>query len=305
MARAGVCNLASSVGGPLRAVRREPFGRTMKQPEIYLDTNTSSYLYSPRPGWPPGRLAAIRARLRRRVDMGAFRVLGSVAVIEELTGIAYREQHRYRQTIRLLLDLYGRRILLPVLQMAKAEAAQRQPLQFNERFLARATVADLQSVVLNPRVVSEISDHLYASSRTFKADFDARRDRVRKELGLRENEEPSFRQWWKRAGSLIDDWTKDVLAGAALELPGPFAPHEVPSVRRFVAYYMGRMILNLGSNRRIDGSDEYDARHYVAASYADVMVTDDARFRDTYQQIPSPSFVLETFDDFVNTRLGL
>jgi hypothetical protein len=79
----------------------------------------------------------------------------------------------------------------------------------------------------------------------------------------------------------------------------------VASVRRFVAYYMGRMILNLGSNRRIDGSDAYDARHYVAASYADVMVTDDARFRETYQQIPSPTFVLETFDEFVTKRLDL
>jgi hypothetical protein len=237
--------------------------------------------------------------------MGAFRVLGSVAVIEELTGIAYREQHRYRQTMRFLLDLYGRRILLPVLQMARAEAAQRRPLQFNERFLARGTVGNLQSVVLNPRVVSEISDHLYASSRAFKVDFEARRDRVRKELGLRENEEPSFKQWWKRADSLIDDWTTDVLSGAALEVTGPLAPSEVPSVRRFVAYYMGRMILNLGSNRRIDGSDAYDARHYVAASYADVMVTDDARFRQTYQQIPSPAFVLETFDHLVSTHLGL
>jgi len=277
----------------------------MKQPEIYLDTNPSSYLFLPRAGWSAERLVAVRARLRRRVRQGAFRIVGSVAVIEELTGIAYQDQLRYRQTMKFLLDLYGRRILLPLLQMARAEAAERRLLQFNERFLPRGMVVDLQSVALNPEVVSEISDHLYASSRAFKADFETRRDKVRKELGLRESEEPTFRQWWKRADALIDDWTSDVLAGAALEAAGPFAPHEVPSVRRFVAYYMGRMILNLGANRRIDGSDEYDARHYVAASYADAMVTDDARFRETYQQIPSPTFVLQTFDEFVTNRLGL
>jgi hypothetical protein len=70
------------------------------------------------------------------------------------------------------------------------------------------------------------------------------------------------------------------------------------------AYYMARIALNVGENRKIVGSDMYDIQHYGHASYADLMVTDDRAFIATYETIPDKPFAIEKFAAFA-ARLGV
>jgi hypothetical protein len=60
---------------------------------------------------------------------------------------------------------------------------------------------------------------------------------------------------------------------------------EFGAIWRFHAYKLARIYLNVAEGRRIKGSDLFDAHHYVAASYMNVMVSDDRDLRDTCPQI--------------------
>src|SRR5207249_744374 len=72
-----------------------------------------------------------------------------------------------------------------------------------------------------------------------------------------------------------------------------------PSVWNFYAYRMTRMYLNVFHNRRIRPSDVIDAHHFVAGSYSDVIVTDDADFKATCSHIGYVGPKLMRFSDFV------
>jgi len=82
-------------------------------------------------------------------------------------------------------------------------------------------------------------------------------------------------------------------------------PQALQSIWRFHAYKMARIFLNVGEGRKVLGSDMYDAHHYVAASYTDLLVTDDAGFQATCEAIPNPRLKVVTFEEFVVKYLGV
>src|SRR3989442_875259 len=65
------------------------------------------------------------------------------------------------------------------------------------------------------------------------------------------------------------------------------------------AYILARVALNVGQNRAIKGSDQYDPDHEANAASADLLVTDDGPFLDTYNSIPDQPFAVESFSAFV------
>jgi hypothetical protein len=61
---------------------------------------------------------------------------------------------------------------------------------------------------------------------------------------------------------------------------------------------MARIYLNVGENRSIKESDYYDAEHWAAATYADVLVRDDAAMTDTMKLISRADLIVEGFEAF-------
>lgn len=266
--------------------------------EIYLDTNAINYLFE-REGYTPHVLDEIRTRLRNAVCSGSLIVMADTTLLEELAGTAYRNNAKYQRMFDYIHGLIGSNWLLPLNERVKCEANLKRPLKDQERMLVSSPTNDLSTVL-------EVSDDSYERKKKFKQDHDASRSTLIDQFG-RAPLMANAKAWWAEAERIIPGWVIDYFEASQdiLDLPKDRSqwplPKEVPSAWNFITYYLARLWMNLGKGSRIVPSDENDARHYSAAAYANVMVTDDAAFIETYAEIPNTPFKLERFSDFVKT----
>lgn len=151
--------------------------------------------------------------------------------------------------------------------------------------------------------------------RKFRADEIALREQTRAHLKgvLRtgDNVPIVLRDWWSRHRENIKDWARDHFRDRRHELELPDDETVWPAFENLSALWngysfaMALIYLNVGENRAIRASDDVDRHHYVAASYTDVLVTDDDDFRRTCEMIPTTSFQIQSFDEFVRQHLGV
>ncbi len=110
------------------------------------------------------------------------------------------------------------------------------------------------------------------------------------------------RAWGKQEmRAQIDQWARDTLAQMVADekLPPEAAdlePLAVPTLRSMTAYFMARIVQNVGHRARIRGSDLFDHYHYSSGVYADLIVSDDGDFTRTVKVIDD-KFPIQTFDE--------
>jgi hypothetical protein len=275
--------------------------------KLYLDTNAANYLYG-RVGWSDHATRSVRRALASECESGRIDLLMSFATLEELSGLGRQDLPRFTKTIKFLLDLAGPRLLLPMNERIKAEVVARGLLNGNTRFVSSSVRRRLRAQVMGHSFVKEVSDAVRRDVDAFGADMEAKRTAIRARLGPEWSSHTA--RWWDSALPQIDDWTNDYLKASAEALALPADPEQWPQPRQVPtawsshAYYMARIALNVGQNRRINDSDRYDHAHYASAIYADLMVTDDRAFVETYTAIPDKPFVVEGFTEFA-ARLGV
>jgi hypothetical protein len=274
---------------------------------IYLDTNAVNYLFG-YSNWAPDHLKAVRRALAGACGDGRLAVVVSLGLAEELAGLQRTDPIRYGRMVKFVYDLAGWRILLPLPERMKGEVVTRAKLGGRAPFLSTELRAQLRRSMTQPSFAQEAAYEVHAQRTSFEEHQRAKRTEVRKKLG------PKWaahtRDWWQDALPLIDLWTSDDMAASpGLNLPGDRMlwprPVEVPSAWHAKAYQMARIALTVGENRRIQGSDLWDAIHYADAIYADVMVTDDGPFVETCNAIPAKPFAIESFRAFAEQRLGV
>jgi hypothetical protein len=99
----------------------------------------------------------------------------------------------------------------------------------------------------------------------------------------------------------IDEWTRDALAQMIADGKLPpeatdLEPSALPTLRSMTAYFMARIVQNVGHRARIRGSDLFDHYHYSSAIYADLIVSDDGDFTRTVKVIDD-KFPIQTFEE--------
>ncbi len=274
---------------------------------LYLDANAGSYLQN-HPAWPSATLREIRRALAEGCNSGRIELIISTTLIEEIAGISHGELPRYVRTAKCVFDLAGANFLLPVNERVKAEVAAGQALIGGARFLSASRRREVRTHMMRHGFAHDVAGGVRDQAQQFKDDMEQRRQGIRAKLG--QDWSTHTARWWDRALPQIDDWTVDYFRASrdVLGLPDDEAlwpaPRSIPTAWYLHAYYMARIALNVGQNRRIAGSDRYDAAHYAGAVYADVMVSDDAAFIETYNAIPDRPFDVESFHDFAR-RLGV
>lgn len=274
---------------------------------VYLDTNAASYVYQ-HPSWPANRLAAVRRALARECEGGRIRVIVSTSLVEELTGIGAIDPARYVRTTKFVLDLAGPSFLLPHNERVKAEVANAGRLVGRAAFLQARRRNEFRSHVMGGVFSQEVADAVRQQVASYERDMQERRDSIRDKLGSTWSSNTA--RWWDAALPQIDDWTLDYMRASKTILCLPDdetiwpPPRQLPTAWHAHAYFMARIALNVGQNRRVSGSDLYDQSHYANAAYADLMITDDRAFVETYQAIPDRPFALESFREFAE-RLGV
>lgn len=276
----------------------------------YLDTNAASNLF--RPG------AADDVRVRA-ADMlidearGGSRIAFSVAILDELAAVAKHDRGLFDR-ITGFLWLGEDRLLRSTYDLAHLEVAARRRLVDREPFESRDVRRDVRRWYGQGAFLAERAADVRRQTEEFKREEEARRADVRRQVAaspqIRRPIAVESRDWWATAEQRIGEWVReswktDARDYGLSEDPASWPqPWTIPTVWGMFAFKMARMHLNIGENRRVDGSDFHDAHHYVAASYAEVLVTDDARFRQTCELIPTTPFRVVGLDEFVRSVVG-
>jgi hypothetical protein len=273
---------------------------------VYLDTNAASNLYS-YDACPPARLQETRRALAGACESGAIKVIASDSLLDELTGLAAKDRRRYGRLLKFLLDVAGPHILLPHNDRMRAEIQRGGRLTGAGCFMPRGMRRAVRTHTMRYQFADTVAADVRQRVKKYEDDYKERREGLRKRIG--DNWRRDMAAWWKGALPEIDQWTTDHLDGLREHLGIPTHgalpdPRSVPTAWYMQAFSMARIALTVGEDRKINGSDLYDVQHYGHATYADLMVTDDAGFAATYEAIPDKPFKIETFAAFA-ARLGV
>ena len=280
--------------------------------DVYVDTNATGYFDS-HPAWNPDVLSSARDQLRQRVQSGDLSVFVSYPLLEEVLGLLAFNAEKYYRVMGLLLDVSQFNLLRSTDELGRTEVANGNLRGRNERLEWFGTAVTVRRALRKGHGLEDIPRLTQAIFSQFETDENDRREEIRVRLAESTNVRPleQTRRWWQSAEAQVDDWVSDHMVsnrerlGLPADRAGWPAPSTLQTIWHFYAYKMARIYLNLGENRRVRGSDCYDAHHYAAAASMDVMVTDDSDLRATAAVIPNPPFRLLTFEEFVVNELGV
>lgn len=314
---------AAAQGGsshPRREIEGRPFGvpvyahavgggisLTFVSELVYLDTNAWNYLFG-HPDHSHEALLRARSRLIQYVADNKVLPVASLPLYEEVIGAARHSPEKFQAMSELLFRVVERRWLVPLSDRWRQEAAMGGLLPPMERYLPRQVRRGLQK--LSPPILAKIADNTYQQGKRFKAEQEEIREQMRRSLpevlgnpALHIN--VVIDDWWREEMD-IGSWVRDLVGETAvkgvIESSHPRAQlHELlPSAWHFMAYKLARIKRNLGEGRKITTSDYIDAEHYAAGPYVDVLVSDDAEFQRTCNDLPASSFRTHTFAELVN-----
>jgi hypothetical protein len=288
---------------------------------VLLDTNAVGSLYEPRQGRSPDDLAVVRYLLADRVRNGSVQVVIAYRLLEEYAPVQRSDPGRYMATLDYLQRLVGPHLLLPVDQLVAREARTRRRLRYDECIFDPATREGLWRISRLPETLDATAPELEKMKSDHAASMVRHRERahgiyLQRRLGDTIAKDgakpPSFdevaRIWGKKeVRAQIDGWTLDTLKQmiADRKLVPPEAADldasAVPTLRAMTAYFMARIVQNVGYRARIRGSDLFDHYHYSSAVYADLIVSDDGDLTRSVKIIDDKPIM--TFDELRSSLL--
>lgn len=274
---------------------------------VYFDHNCLAYLLG-QPvlngaGWTDTGTTALRAELRHAVAGGQIVVLGSEFHLEEASRIP--DDAARRRFLDFFWDTVKWWLLMPTRDLTRAEAAVRRPLEGNEPFEDYCRRRLLRHLSLTRRSIGPETEAWVARQRAATLERKERLEGRLIEAFADRAPEESTRRWWNGGETaMIRDWVHDYIASNTEHLGlGPDArtwprPEELQTAWAMTAYLLARVYLNVGLKRRIGDGDAHDAHHYASACYGDVLVTEDAAFRETIAEVPENPITVLAFGDF-------
>jgi hypothetical protein len=289
------------------AVNGRPSRLLLMAGAYYLDTNAINYLYL-HPAYADQELALVRRKLMSR-HTGGFALATSPTVLQELVPLRFQDQRLFDRISSELPELVGPRVYDHTNHLVRAELRRCGRLADSEWHLTRHARRAVWSLFRRAEVARAVAAQTVRENEEFRRDEEDHRERVRKLYEARRISR-ELRAWWSDAQSFVEDWVKGFIRGAGrADLPRSVDPEtieptSIPSLWNFYAYRMARIYLNVGENRRIKSSDLLDAHHFVAASYAGRLVTDDRGLRETIESIPDEHLCVLSFRDFVESILA-
>jgi len=286
---------------------------SLESVKFYLDTNAVSNLFRPSGPLTSDALTSARGLLVRSSSAGTTTILISAALLDELSGISATDPSLHGEISEFLWSVGGANLLRSTMDLARLEVGLGRVLTGREPFDSREVRRELRRAYGHRSYLAERTAEVGRQTELFKREEEERRESIRQTVAASPQIKRSLahesRDWWSGAKERINDWIRESWAaepqsyGLAPD-PGSWPdPAAVPTVWGMFAYKMARMHLNIGERRRVDGSDFYDAHHYVAASYADILVTDDSAFGLTCDLIPTTPFRRVGFREYVDRWL--
>jgi hypothetical protein len=272
--------------------------------EFYLDTNAINYLFE-HACYSNAELADIRARLKRKVELREMSVLVDDILLSELVDAAPTRPTKFQNMSDYLLNLVGQNWLLHIHERVKNELAFKRRLYNQERLRSDLNPSDLATPSPHDTAVREETNKNYSRKNQYRLDVESAKADFLAQFGLQQLRS-DMRDWWANPEQVIDRYVTFHFERDHENLglrPWPSSwpnPRMAFSLWNVTAFFLARIYLNLAEGASIQPSDFNDATHYSAASYSDIMITDDIAFSKTYDKTPSPLFKIKNFASFVS-----
>lgn len=264
---------------------------------LILDTNVFGDLIE----WDQADPTPIRDRLIAASNGNLVCVQGSLEVFAEATRVFRSRPGHFRKIAELLFQLVGDRWMLPLLERWQPELAQPGLLADRALYLNLGQRRRLSNLNNRDRAIDSIAEEIARQAAQYKIDTEATRSEILARLRQEGFQTQSqIRQAYIRWFNEVDtqQWCRDMLDdGVKLgQFPAPLnrwpdLQQAIPSLWHWMRFRLARIALEVGEQRRIAASDEYDARHYsAAAGYSDIFVTNDRLLRETCAMIGETHF---------------
>ena len=258
---------------------------------LYLDTQQWNYL-ARNDAYQPAALKAARKALRRAIATRRLSVVGSLPLAQELAGARHGQPVKYGVMRDLALDAIENRWLLPLDERYRAEMALGGIVPVPDCYLDEKRMRGVRAVLSDVDDIEQIALSTKSKVTSFRVDQQVLQETARAHLQAAGSVKLSaeMAQWLEDVD--IAGWVSDIIEEGGQRTfrsrRGPDADLRtvVPSAWAFTAFKLVRIKLNLGDRRAIKEGDYFDAEHFAACPYFDVLVTDDKAFRETIQLTP-------------------
>jgi predicted nucleic acid-binding protein len=261
---------------------------------FFLDTNIFGELADSESG-------DLRERLLVASERGVIRVDGSLEVLSEIAGIATSSIPHFKRVRNLQFRLVGGGWMMPWMERCVSEVCFGGCLPDAKLYLSRDVRRDLKR--LRHDELLQVASEVKRRSRDHKRNAERARDAIVEKLG---SSSVAGALSAGRLGKLYSQWLGEVDVGAYCRdllddgvEKGRFMRSErvwedpqtgCPSLWHYMRFTLARIAQEVGEGRRINPSDEYDARHYAAAAaYSGHLVTEDKAFARTCSLLGDPS----------------
>lgn len=236
----------------------------------------------------------MRRDLKAQVKAGRLRVLTSWWAIQEISAIAPKDWPLCRRISRYLVELAWPAVLRPTSDLEDSEIQHSRRLRGAERFMTKPQVTNLARSLGQRELMTEVGSESHAEARKSVSANRAVRDAAWESLRRVGAEDPveAARLWSHNSAAWVDSWSRDLLRHRLSELGRPEALAEkyplerVPTIVNFIAVMLARIAWYNAHERAIKRGDDADIHHYVAACYADVLVSRDGPFTEIIGLIP-------------------
>lgn len=273
-----------------------------------FDNTTINYLID-KPGMSGHELDNLRNQLVDQVRDGKIAVIGSLSLLEEIMGTAAKDKTKYRQMVTLFWELVGGRVLKPWNTRMHEEVKNGYRLPETDLYLDSDTLRKIHDLMKNYNEVQAVSDEVYKTKQSYLNGTNLASSAILARLHDHTPQEirESFQEWFQYFPQIIEKWAVDIWAIISRELGGVQSPGGMPSnwknlltLYAFLSYTLTKIYERFHLGYTDHPGDVYDMQHFVDATTADYLVTNDARFTETYHHVPVRFFKVIDFDQLIN-----
>lgn len=239
-----------------------------------------------------------RAKLTTLIKRGFIEVIGSCTFLEELSGIARGNPILYSEMLGEYLELTNKKILNYANLLIQIEGEKHTECDFDSCLLSDTETNSLLNLLNNPNEAVDAFDQIYSMKNSFKLDMDRTSQEVLATLKTKysTNSEiiEGYRLWFRNIDNNADDFFKNIF-----QISDSVSCNHFPHVASFLLFSLTRIYENFSLGIQTRPSDLHDRAHFVDATVADYLITDDKKFFNTCARVPHKQCDLLRFKDFV------
>lgn len=284
---------------------------------IFLDNQIWNYLIDGNSTYNEDQLLRTREQLASGIKVGAWEVICSLSVLQEVLGTYRKKPDKCMSMKNLVFSIVGDRWLPDIKERYVGELHRGGLLPQTKRYISRENIRNIKDLVGNIEEIIDINDATHKEALRFKGVHTEIKSKIYTDLGSLGGNPPKgiarvYENWFSDNQNFIRELVYRVLEGGAEQelfdkkMIDDFIPSftNSPSAWRYVEFRQAKILANIGHNMKIESGDAVDADIYGCSPYYDVLVTHDERFRKTIELIGNKKFELYDFNQFMQFLLN-